>query len=290
MVNRRKVMSLTASLALACSLAHGLSEECPAGTVEMRREVVGNKLKIYCKRIRKTPAKDIRALPHEGPDQAIDKEKEKAASGVSPQGASLKPIVTNLVPPHNRADVPDAQGQGDKGWEKFEAELRVEGGVPPAKHKPILPATAALMALAAGAWAWMNRNRRMIAGVLMAIGLMGLVVVLLRSPPPPMVALASRMGLAEWLAGPGGVVTAEWRILRLSDHATVRMSLWQVSVPQLRNVVQRQSFPYFHEGVWKRGYYDAGTRVFVGTYNGVITTVIGDVKSQYISNLTSRVP
>lgn len=45
-----------------------------------------------------------------------------------------------------------------------------------------------------------------------------------------------------------------------------------------------QSFRYFHDGVWKTGYYDARSKVFVGTVNGTATAVIKTGQS-YINNL-----
>ena len=52
----------------------------------------------------------------------------------------------------------------------------------------------------------------------------------------------------------------------------------------------RSPFPYFHEVVWKTGFYDPTSRIFLGTVGGRVTTVIDRVKPGYISNLQKVTP
>ncbi len=44
---------------------------------------------------------------------------------------------------------------------------------------------------------------------------------------------------------------------------------------------------YFHNGVWKNGYYDRNTGVFIAGIKSKIITVIANVKPQYVENLKS---
>lgn len=41
----------------------------------------------------------------------------------------------------------------------------------------------------------------------------------------------------------------------------------------------------YHGGVWKVGYYDSTTKVFIGTIDNKVLTVILDAKPNYIKNL-----
>ena len=64
-----------------------------------------------------------------------------------------------------------------------------------------------------------------------------------------------------------------------------------VSLNQVQAVINSaKPFKYFHEGVWNIGYYDPISRIFVGEAQGIITTVITNVKPQYIENLEKVVP
>lgn len=74
--------------------------------------------------------------------------------------------------------------------------------------------------------------------------------------------------------------------LEVSEHAALRMSQRGIHVDIVDDVVSSQrGFEYFHDGVWKTGYYDPNRAVFVGTYGDQVTTVIGDVTENYIHNL-----
>ena len=74
--------------------------------------------------------------------------------------------------------------------------------------------------------------------------------------------------------------------LEVSEHAARRITQRGLSLDIVENVVTKQkAFQYFHEGVWKTGYYDAASRVFVGTVNNTVRTVIGGASANYIRNL-----
>jgi len=75
-----------------------------------------------------------------------------------------------------------------------------------------------------------------------------------------------------------------------SEHPLLRMAQRGVSVPQLEEVLGAQPFQFYHEGVWKTGYYDPVRRIFVSQYQGVIMTVITEAKPQYIENLLRARP
>jgi hypothetical protein len=86
------------------------------------------------------------------------------------------------------------------------------------------------------------------------------------------------------------ILTAGSRDLEISEHALLRMARREVSVPQLEEALRAQPFQYYHEGVWKAGYYDPVSRIFVGELQGKVLTVISDVKPQYIENLLRAKP
>jgi hypothetical protein len=44
-------------------------------------------------------------------------------------------------------------------------------------------------------------------------------------------------------------------------------------------------FKYLHEGLWKDGYYDAPSRIFIGVWRNTIITIINNVSPQYIASL-----
>ncbi len=48
--------------------------------------------------------------------------------------------------------------------------------------------------------------------------------------------------------------------------------------------------PYFHDGTWKTGFYDPSSKVFVGSVNGTITTVVTGASRNYVNNLLAATP
>jgi hypothetical protein len=79
--------------------------------------------------------------------------------------------------------------------------------------------------------------------------------------------------------------------LEVSQHAALRITQRGLTVDKVEAVVNdSQPFRYYHAGTWKTGYYDPGSRVFVGSSNGTITTVINDASSNYVNNLRAARP
>ncbi|MBP6997266.1 MAG: hypothetical protein KBB39_14110 [Phycicoccus sp.] len=54
--------------------------------------------------------------------------------------------------------------------------------------------------------------------------------------------------------------------------------------------LQQKPFQYFQQEVWKTGYYDPASKIFVGTVNGRVTTLIDNVTPKYIANLQAVTP
>ena len=77
----------------------------------------------------------------------------------------------------------------------------------------------------------------------------------------------------------------------IGKHTSDRMTMREITQGQLTTTIEHgNEFQYFHEGVWKTGFYDHETKIFVGTANGKTTTVIKDVDIQYIENLKRTKP
>ncbi|MBO2446381.1 type IV secretion protein Rhs [Actinomadura barringtoniae] len=69
-------------------------------------------------------------------------------------------------------------------------------------------------------------------------------------------------------------------------HATQRLKNRGVSAEDAQSVLGRDPFSYRHDGQWKLGYYDPGTKVFVAkTIDGNVNTVMVDVTQAYIDRL-----
>jgi hypothetical protein len=62
-----------------------------------------------------------------------------------------------------------------------------------------------------------------------------------------------------------------------------------ISIDAVESTLSQPSFEYFHQGVWKTGFYDPASRVFLGSVEGV-TTVIDNVSQNYINNLLRAAP
>ncbi len=77
---------------------------------------------------------------------------------------------------------------------------------------------------------------------------------------------------------------------QLTDHALKRMNLKGISVDQANEALDRISFRYFHDGVWKLGYYNPDSKVFVAVNvtEKFVYTVINKVNYQYIYNLMGQ--
>ena len=79
--------------------------------------------------------------------------------------------------------------------------------------------------------------------------------------------------------------------MRFSRHARERMTERGVSLEQVESLIRTvPPFRYFHGGIWKTGYYDPGSELFVGQLGDTITTIMAHVKPQYIESLRRRAP
>jgi RHS repeat-associated protein len=79
--------------------------------------------------------------------------------------------------------------------------------------------------------------------------------------------------------------------LEVSSHAAQRITQRGLSLDAVEEVISAQNpFQYFHNGVWKTGFYDPASQVFVGSANGTIRTVIPGATQNYINNLLGALP
>jgi hypothetical protein len=107
---------------------------------------------------------------------------------------------------------------------------------------------------------------------------------------------ATRMvgaGAAVLTAGAGGlglvgVKAAELTVAGLyktTEHMALRMSQRGISMDVVETTLTKAvPTPYFHEGIWKLGFWNAEAKVFIGTIQGRITTVMQS-SERYIQNL-----
>jgi len=86
------------------------------------------------------------------------------------------------------------------------------------------------------------------------------------------------------------LVRAGNQSLELIEHAARRMSERHVSLEAVENTLSLSPFPYYHDGVWKMGYYDSKSKIFVGTLGNEVKTVIDNVSANYIRNLKAARP
>ena len=104
-------------------------------------------------------------------------------------------------------------------------------------------------------------------------------------------AIGATGGTAAYLGGHAGITTLgigriAAPLLTFSPHALERMSQRGVSMGQVQSIIQNiQPFEYFHEGIWKSGYYDPISKIFVARVDKLVRTVIANVKPQYVENL-----
>ncbi len=88
-----------------------------------------------------------------------------------------------------------------------------------------------------------------------------------------------------------GAQSAAQSAVQFSPHALERMTQRGVAMDQVQTIMNTaKPFQYFHNGVWKTGFYDPVSKIFVGQVDEVITTVITNVKPQYIENLQKATP
>ena len=78
--------------------------------------------------------------------------------------------------------------------------------------------------------------------------------------------------------------------LEVTEHAALRMTQRGVSIDAAEATLAQRPFQYFHQNAWKTGYYDPASRIFLGSVNGRVTTVISRATPNYIENLKAAVP
>ena len=79
--------------------------------------------------------------------------------------------------------------------------------------------------------------------------------------------------------------------LSFTTHALARMEERGVSREQVLRAVERgESFPYYHQSVWKTGYYDPGQKLFLATDQAVVITVITGATRGYVERLKRKKP
>lgn len=75
----------------------------------------------------------------------------------------------------------------------------------------------------------------------------------------------------------------------MSDHAVDQMIARRISSTSIQNAINNGiRFNYYHEGVWKQGFYNISSRILVATYRGNITTVINKVGMRDILRLVGK--
>jgi hypothetical protein len=108
------------------------------------------------------------------------------------------------------------------------------------------------------------------------------------------VAANSEAAFTRFTVNGAGETTLNLRVgsgaIEVSEHAALRMAQRGVSINSAEAALAQNPFQYFHGGVWKTGYYDTTSRVFIGTVNGEVTTVISNASTNYISNLQAVLP
>jgi hypothetical protein len=99
--------------------------------------------------------------------------------------------------------------------------------------------------------------------------------------------------LADRLANVDEVINGDPSLstIQLSEHALQRMIERGITFDQIQNIINNTDpFPYFHDGIWKIGYYDPTTGIFISRVGNSILTVIAGVDPQYIQNLQGARP
>lgn len=108
------------------------------------------------------------------------------------------------------------------------------------------------------------------------------------------VAAEAEAGGARFAVNSAGEATMSLRAgsssLEVTEHAALRMTQRGISIDAAEATLRQSSFQYFHQGVWKTGFYDPASRIFIGTVDGRLTTVIDNVTANYISNLQAATP
>jgi hypothetical protein len=78
--------------------------------------------------------------------------------------------------------------------------------------------------------------------------------------------------------------------LEVQGHAIERLAFRSIPLGEVEAATAMTPFRYYHEEIWKLGYYDPANNLFVGTVNRRVTTVIHPRSINYIKNLKAARP
>jgi RHS repeat-associated protein len=72
---------------------------------------------------------------------------------------------------------------------------------------------------------------------------------------------------------------------KFSEHALERIAMRGITKNMIKAAMRQNPIKYFHNGVWKLGFYDPATKTFVACINKEVRTIMKDVEPNYIMNL-----
>ena len=78
--------------------------------------------------------------------------------------------------------------------------------------------------------------------------------------------------------------------MEVEAHGIQRIAFRSISLGEVETATTMPPFPYYHEGLWKVGYYDPDSNLFVGTIGHVVSTVIRPRNANYVKNLKAARP
>lgn len=78
--------------------------------------------------------------------------------------------------------------------------------------------------------------------------------------------------------------------MEVQAHGIERIAFRSISLREVEDATTMTPFPYYHDGLWKVGYYDPGSNLFVGTIDNVVATVIRPRNGNYLKNLKAARP
>ena len=78
--------------------------------------------------------------------------------------------------------------------------------------------------------------------------------------------------------------------MEVEAHGIERIAFRSISLREVEAATTMAPFRYYHEGLWKVGYYDPASNLFVGTIDNVVATVIRPRNGNYLRNLKAARP
>jgi len=78
--------------------------------------------------------------------------------------------------------------------------------------------------------------------------------------------------------------------IEVQAHGIERIAFRTISLGEVEAATATTPFRYYHEGLWKVGYYDPASNLFVGTIDDVVATVIRPRNANYLKNLKAARP